>query len=210
MSHLTFSYSIEEEGKVIKSGIIPTPKIQAREKKETEFVLPKFNIKPNKNYYITFSFSLKEDTVWASLGNVIAWEQFPVSISKPPIFNAYIGDIDVLEDEEFISVIGNDFDLEFSKYEGALVGWNYKGKDMISAPLKMNFWRAKTDNDRPGWLPFELRDTFKLDIMQQRVKSLEASFEGDFIKVVAKTKIASRRHAVLQYRLYYRPLYSFP
>ncbi|MBQ0105112.1 MAG: DUF4981 domain-containing protein, partial [Armatimonadetes bacterium] len=191
LSGLLFSYAIEEEGKVIKSGILPTPEIKARETGEYDFALPKFKIKSDKNYYAKFSFSLAEDTAWAKFGTEIAWEQFSISEALPYVFDAYVGDIEVLEDEEFIHVIGGDFALEFSRYEGALTGWNYKGKDMIIAPLRMNFWRAKIDNDCAGWFHYALKEEYKMDIMQHRVKSCEASFEGDFIKVQIETKVAS-------------------
>lgn len=196
LSGLAFSYAIEEEGKVIKSGLLDTPGIKAREKKPFEFALPKFKKHSDRNYYIKFSFALKADTVWAKAGTPVAWEQFELAEAVPPAFNVYLGDTDILEDEEFITVLGNDFDIEFSKYEGALTGWNVGGKDMIISPLKMNFWRAQIDNDSPNCSPFVLKEQFKFDIMQHRVKSVEAEYEGDFIKVVIKSRVAA-------------PVYSF-
>ncbi len=191
LSGLNFSYSIEEEGKVIKSSVLPTPYIEAGETRDCVFSVPYFKVKPTLNYYIKFSFALGGDTAWGKMGSVLAWEQFALNEALPPVFNAYIGDVELFEDEEFINVTGVDFSLEFSKYEGALTGWNHKGKEMLKAPLKANFWRSKIDNDCPGWLKYELKDKYKMDIMQHRVKSVEATFEGDFIKVDIKTKIAS-------------------
>lgn len=190
LSHLIFSYEIEEEGKVIKSGVIPTPEISARESKEINFELPKFKVKEKNNYFIKFNFALKETTNWAKMGTIIAWEQFSISEVLSSVFDVCLGEIDLCEDEELISIVGNDFSFEFSKYEGALTNWNYKGQDMIIAPLKMNFWRAKIDNDCPAWLPFELKDKFKMDIMQHRVISIEPSYEEDFIKVAIKSRVA--------------------
>lgn len=191
LSHLTFTYVIEEEGKTIKSGVIPTPDIKAREKKAFDFALPEFKIRNSRNCYIKFSFALNSDTLWAKAGTPVAWEQFCLNDAVPPVLSAYTGDIELLEDEEFITVLGNDFSFEFSKYEGALTGWNSKGKDMIISPLKVNFWRAQIDNDSPNCMPFELKKQFKFDIMQHRVKSCTAEFEGDFIKVAIETRVAA-------------------
>ena len=192
LSHLVFSYIIEEEGEIIKSQVLPTPKIGAREIKEIEVALPKIIMKPTKNYYIKFKFALKEDNNWGCQGQEIAWEQFCLKEAVPAIFNAYQGDVDVVEDEEFIAVVGSDFGLTFSKYEGALTNWNYKGKDMIISPVKLDFWRAPIDNEN-SFAPKSqiMRSDFYMDRMQHVVKSCEASFEGDFIKVEIATKIAA-------------------
>ena len=45
-------------------------------------------------------------------------------------------------------VSGKDVKVTFDKKAGTLASLRYKGTELIKTPLRPDFWRAPTDNDR--------------------------------------------------------------
>lgn len=45
-------------------------------------------------------------------------------------------------------VKGKDFYIAISTKSGAIHSYKYKGKELLHEPIRINFWRASTDNDR--------------------------------------------------------------
>jgi beta-galactosidase len=54
----------------------------------------------------------------------------------------------VAEEAGKITVTGQDFALEFDRPSGTLKSWQASGRELIQSPLRPDFWRAPTDNDR--------------------------------------------------------------
>lgn len=46
------------------------------------------------------------------------------------------------------TVSGKDFAIQFDQVSGGIKSWRYKGQELIQSPLRPDFWRAMTDNDR--------------------------------------------------------------
>ena len=108
--------------------------------------------KAGKEYLLTISFSLKNNTPWANAGHEVAWNQFALSglpISDPVKTSG--GKLEIRPSGDSFLVEGKDFQLTFDKINGALSSYISGGKQQIVHPLFPDFTRPLTDNDRRGW-----------------------------------------------------------
>lgn len=141
-------YEIMEEGKVIASGQLDNAGLNAQESKV--FTLPE-TVNPSvqgAEYFVKFSFRLKEDTQWEKAGYEVASDQFELCSSEKPIFAAGKGNVKLTETDEAYLVEGEHFEAVFSKKEGTLSAYTIDGTPLISKGLALNVFRAPTDNDK--------------------------------------------------------------
>lgn len=106
---------------------------------------------PFADYFVDFSFALREKPRWADEGHEIAREQLEVLLERaqPEVPNfAAAQALSFSEIGDVISVTGNGFALEFSKTEGTITNWTAGGKTVLDSGPLPYFWRAPTDNDR--------------------------------------------------------------
>lgn len=100
--------------------------------------------------YLNLELRTKENTQWCNAGHIIAEEQF--------VINEFVNTYDELEeDAELIvadtygslRVITEDVNIRFERRErNQLSSIKIGGEELLAAPVRLNFWRALTDNDR--------------------------------------------------------------
>ena len=100
--------------------------------------------------YLNLELRTKSDSTWSKAGHVVAEEQF--------VINEFENGYDELEEEQELLVndtYGNlrissdDVLVRFEKREkNQLTSLKIGGEEMLLAPMRLNFWRALTDNDR--------------------------------------------------------------
>ncbi len=118
--------------------------------------------KPDREYFLTVSVKLKEDTSWAENGYVVATEQLqlPSDITK---YDATTRRVELasseykvnMDDPKLIIVTVGDKTVSMSKSDGALTSYSIAGKDgqMVkknSRAVTLNAYRAPLANDT--WL----------------------------------------------------------
>ncbi|WP_167607130.1 glycoside hydrolase family 2 TIM barrel-domain containing protein [Maribellus sediminis] len=111
-------------------------------------------VKAGNEYLATIHFLLKNDKTWADKGFEVASNQFALTgLAQPGEKTKKDADLRLTGDEEHIQVMGDDFEVVFSKKDGALVSYLNKRQEQIFAPLLPHFSRPLTDNDERGWKP---------------------------------------------------------
>lgn len=94
------------------------------------------------------SMCLKENTPYAKKGYELAFAQKIYCETKEPQKEKK-GKMQFINNADpIISVKGKDFFVAFSSKNGFMASYKYKGKELLSEPIRLNFWRAVTDNDR--------------------------------------------------------------
>lgn len=108
------------------------------------------NLKAGAEYFVRISFKYKDKQPWSDENHEIAWEQFKLPFHKPiePFNENNYLDIIVKETESNYTASGKNFSIGFDKRKGLLTSYIFKKQKFISRPLKPNFWRPTTDNDR--------------------------------------------------------------
>ena len=104
----------------------------------------------NTESYLNLELRTTEDCAWAEEGHVVAEEQF--------VINEFENTYDELETGEELVVADSygslrirteDLNIRFERRErNQLYSIKVGGEDILSAPVRFNFWRALTDNDR--------------------------------------------------------------
>ncbi|TDZ24904.1 Beta-galactosidase [Colletotrichum orbiculare MAFF 240422] len=111
--------------------------------------------------WFTIEFALKNDTVWADKGHVVAWDQ--LHLNAPPQTNqtkryvspvkaakARQSNIQVEQDRTHLKVDNGDSSLDFDLLRGN-VSWTANGVDIFQRGPELAFYRALTQNDASQW-----------------------------------------------------------
>ncbi|ASK62226.1 beta-galactosidase subunit alpha [Virgibacillus phasianinus] len=149
LDHLTLSWNIEADGKVMQSDGLSLEGIEAGQTKSftVPFDLPK-PLKGGTDYWLNLQFTLAAATSWAPVGHEVAWAQFMLAQGAEPSYEA--GDMDSVTVEEagsFLYVQGANFDLSFNKVLGNIHSWKCDGLELLQTGPTLQFWRAMIDND---------------------------------------------------------------
>jgi len=137
-------------GRILQKGILPPLDLAQRASKEVTIPVKPFKPEPGVEYFLEMSFRLKEATLWAKSGHEIAWDQFklPEASPAPVADTAAMLPLHVTQSDTRVVVSGRDVIATFDKKAGTMASLRFKGTEMVEIPLRPDFWRAPTDNDR--------------------------------------------------------------
>lgn len=199
LDHLCFSWTVEAEGVVVQTGVLPTPKIPAGKSETVTVPWSVPNPKPGTEYWLTVKITLASDTVWAKAGHEVAWGQIPLPIKKEKAATVVSSKISCREEGNLIQVAGTDYSLTFSKVWGVISDWTLGGRRILTRGPRLNFWRATTDNDRAGWgderCDFNWRQA-GIHWLQHRIDgvTLEKA-DSQHVQIKVRSRIAPPVHA---------------
>ena len=126
-------------------------------------------------YTVTVSFQLKEDTLWAARGHVVAFGEYTYQVSGTE--ETHKGALQVIDSIHNLGVKGENFEVMFSYLNGGLVSYRFGGTEMIKMIPKPNFWRAPTDNDDGNLMPMRYAQ-WKIASMYASHKTPAGAYPG--------------------------------
>ncbi|HEX2630301.1 MAG TPA: glycoside hydrolase family 2 TIM barrel-domain containing protein [Chitinophagaceae bacterium] len=140
------------DGQLIAEKELPSIDLAAGKETVIDASATKPVFKKDIEVLASIHFLLNKDETWAAKGFEMASDQFV--ISQPIIKIASrkaSSSLSVKEDGNGNNEIkGKDFTVGFNA-KGELNSYIWKGKQQLLSPLKPNFTRALTDNDKRGW-----------------------------------------------------------
>lgn len=144
------TWMLQADGRMIQHGPIPDLDLAPGEAKKVTIPINAFPVLPGAEYFVELRFSLKNATEWARAGHEVAWAQFKLPDSAPPVNDPRAARVipAIRQDERRIIVSGKDFAATFEFDTGLMRSLIFKKKELIQSPLRPDFWRAPTDNDR--------------------------------------------------------------
>ena len=175
----------------------------------SEITLPLFSDKdqlPEGEYVLTLSLQLKNSTLWAEEGHEMAWEQFVLPVPIPQeaaLYSPSVNDPLIVEENgEWLVIQAGDVSLKFSTAEGYMVSMQNKGRELLLEPVRPNFWRAVTDNDR-GNKHDERCAVWRTAGADSTLTSFEVKQDGDGVTVRAKYTVPTEpvSSLLLQYKI---------
>ena len=107
--------------------------------------------RPEPEFALTVSFSLREDLSWAKAGHEIAFGQYVFPHAYVPFTCKEA--LTVVHGKSNVGVRGRNFSAQFSAVQPGLTSYVYAGTELIEQIPMPNFWRAPTDNDRGNLMP---------------------------------------------------------
>ncbi|WP_234118343.1 glycoside hydrolase family 2 TIM barrel-domain containing protein [Clostridium hydrogenum] len=177
-SEYILEYSLDFNGNEIYKDFLEIV-VRAGEEKYVEFKLPE--VDKSGEYAVNASFKLKNDTLWAKAGHVVAFDQYVYSIKGEKV-NKEQYKLIVVHGDVNIGVKNKEFSALFSRQEGGLVSLRYDGKEMITrAPMPI-YWRAMTDNDKGNGCGFRCGQWLQAS-MFQKCSNVEVIEKENYIDI---------------------------
>lgn len=104
----------------------------------------------NTECYLNLELRTKEDTSWCKAGYAVAEEQFVINEFENT-YDELQEDAPLLVDDTYgsLRVMSEDVNIRFERRErNQLASIKVGGEELLQQPMRFNFWRALTDNDR--------------------------------------------------------------
>ncbi len=132
--------------KIIKTGQFRPDSVAPQTQKD--FSLELGELAQEEAYFLNVYALNKDNTGLLTFGHEIAREQFQLGHKalKAPVSHSRDA-ITLSENDHHVLIDGINFNISFSKKNGALSSYIINGSELIKAPLTPTFWRAPTDND---------------------------------------------------------------
>ncbi len=143
-------WRLQADGQVMQEGFLPIPDLPPGASAPVNIPVEAFPPEPGVEYFLEVSFTLKDDQPWAKAGHEVAWEEFQLPDAAPARALALeqIPPVTINAAADHVRLAGRDFEAVFDSRAGTLKSWRYRGAELIATPLRPDFWRAPTDNDR--------------------------------------------------------------
>ena len=176
------------DGKCVESGKMDLSNVPAGGEK----TISGFYRKPECGEAILdFTVSQAFDTKWAMAGHEVVREQLilkaEAEIEVLPA--AEMRPLTIDEDDQYLCVSGDDFDVWFDVRTGEMISWVAGGNELIECAPRANFFRARTDNDiriAKQWAAFQLDKPLQARLMSLKVETI---FSG-CVRVTVQHKLA--------------------
>lgn len=147
LRNFIFHWSIQDNGREIRKGVIAEVNLPAGKTGVFHASLPKLADAPGHEYFLTISAIQRNTQGVLKKGTVLAQEQIELPFYVPLAITPKVAPLSVQEMESELVLSGQRFKVTFSKNNGYMSGYTFKGKEILKGELKPNFWRPSTDND---------------------------------------------------------------
>ncbi len=205
-SWLEAHWSIVVNGREADQGEWGDFRLGAGETRSFPFHIPPPIRTSDTEAFIRLSFRLKEDTVWGPRGHEVAWEQIALSPKLQWTASSRVRvPLKVEETPTTWRVSGGAIALTLDRTSGWVTSYTHSGQELLASPLRPNFWRAPTDNDRGNGMTSETPPPgTRIDLPSLVWRNADQKFAPNQVQCVSQS--AERVH--LKTRTYHAPTQS--
>jgi beta-galactosidase len=143
-------YSLHADDRLLGEGRLALDALAPHASKIVTVPIPPIEPEPGAEYWLDITFALKDDRPWAKAGFVLAQQQLKLPYERPgpPLPTGRLPDLTVSGGFSTVVVRGPGFSYGFDPASGLLTSVEREGTEVLAGPLRPDFWRAPTDNDR--------------------------------------------------------------
>jgi len=150
LSHLEARLDFFSNGEPVSTLTLDLPRINPGEKKVIDYALPEF--KSTGEIVVRVSWRLREKTSWAEKGHLVAFDE-KVIRNAGPVGMKNTSKVEIVTRDQSFEIKEGKSAYLVSRKDGSLTSVKRNGVEILASPLKPNFWRALTDNDRQSVRP---------------------------------------------------------
>lgn len=200
-------WEIKSEGRIMRQGILPELNLPPNEETEIQIPFKQINLISDHECFIRLSVRLKENSTQGLKGHEVAKEQFLLPIHEKTFcrISSKKGKLQLKEYDDMITVMLERQKVNIDKLTGYIASITKDERQIIQKPLKLNFWRAQTDNERLGWHNTDKRMMLWKD-MEKNLEITKVTLEkigtDSIIIAVAKQDRQNLVHCNLKYSVY--------
>ncbi|MGD7652695.1 MAG: glycoside hydrolase family 2 TIM barrel-domain containing protein [Verrucomicrobiales bacterium] len=195
------SWKVIKDGKAVANGKLRVPNIGPNESAQVT-VATGHKPDPEGEYYFRVRYDLAEVTDWYPKGMPVAWDEFPLDWGKRQAPELRKGDkpASFTETDSTVVVEAGTTKAVVDRATGVLTSFRDKDREWLVSPLKLNFWRPMTNNDRGAKLPRKLK-VWQHAGERAVAERVSAEQDGDAVVVTAWIDVpAGESKALVSYR----------
>ena len=149
LSQFEILWELSSDGEIIQQGNLGTLTVHPGISCEVSIPLNTSEFEKQTEQMLKIKFSLVSETLWASAGHVVAWEQFKIPTDETKKFLSIesLPDILVRESGGVILIHGEGFSINFDRNSGTIHSFQIEQNELIARGPIFQAWRAPTDND---------------------------------------------------------------
>lgn len=158
LNEFDITMTLEEDGTIVETKDISID-LGPRSNKTIDLDYST-ELKEDSQYFINISVKTKDAPFWAESIHEVAHDQInlqDIDKSDHVAFSKDMPAMEVVEDTDSVTVKNDDFSIKLNTVTGSVDSYIYKGKELLAAPMHMNFYRPGTENDNAtgAWAPAE-------------------------------------------------------
>ena len=143
---------VQEDGFSIKTIKLPPLSVNAAMDTVINIAAYLPPVQKNYEYFLNIHFLLSSAQPWAEKGFEVASDQLVITgLSRIKVAGTKMPALKLDETQSNFIIKGNEFTIQFSKKNGALNSYIWKGTEQVFSALLPHFTRPLTDNDKRGW-----------------------------------------------------------
>jgi beta-galactosidase len=145
------TWTLDKDGKEIRHGDVAVGKLAPGATQDVDLGLAQPPSTPGAEYILTVTFRLAQKELWADEGHLISWDQFKVPFPSASVSTREVSEFPAVQIANVpgeLVVSNAKFSVAIDELTGDISSYTLGGRDLLTAPLSPNYWRAPTDNDR--------------------------------------------------------------
>ena len=152
---LVGAWSLRADDRLLAEGPLADLNLAPGQSRQVTLPMPAIQPEPGVEYWLDLRFTLKVDRPWAAIGHVLAWQQYklPLAAPAPQRDVQKMPPVAVRESAERFELDAGPMRVGVDRQSGLIASLSYQGRELISKPLRPDFWRAPIDNDRGNQMP---------------------------------------------------------
>ncbi|WP_290541143.1 glycoside hydrolase family 2 TIM barrel-domain containing protein [Alistipes sp.] len=196
-----YKWELRDESHVLQCGTLTVPPTAAGESVAVSVPCKPFRQIPGAEYWLRLSAHEAQERPYAEKGWEVAFDQLKISVLHPLRCDLPQGRVAVCEYADSLRFTSGATEIVIDRSSGYLTSCSFDGSPVICGPLKPDFWRAATDNDRRGWKTDVLLDFWKHAEKWMKINDLTVSKESGRVVVTVGKSIPDTLSLTLTYTI---------
>ena len=149
LNNFIATWEWSDNGVLVAKGKLPPLRCAAGDACQVN--VPQAPAGSGKERHLTVRFALAKPTVWADAGFIVAGDQLALDhVPLPAAPELKPGQLIIEQTDRTITVHNPAFSARIGKQSGMIESLRYNGRERLTSPLHLCFWRPPVTNDR-GW-----------------------------------------------------------
>ena len=201
VSEVRASWKLMKDGEAVAEGLLNLPPIAAQQHAVVELAT---GHEPSAvgEYVFRVRYDRIAANAWHPAGMPIAWDEMVLPWGARKVADALASEqaASFSETDREITLRGGDCVAVIGKTQGYLSSLKVKDRELLRAPLRLNFWRPTTNNDEGAKLNHKLK-IWQYAGARATAEKVTVSQDGKDVVVIVELAIpANQSAATLRYR----------
>lgn len=191
MNKFDANWALFKDGIQVKQGTLDFPNLKPGEKDDV--IIPYGKLDLNAEYYLNVGFTQKQETNWSDAGFEVAKMQYIIQKHTKLAVRPTEGSVEVSENSEIISVVGENIKVDFNKKTGVISSIKAGDTEYLAQNSKiggpeLNLYRSPIPNDghyRRSWSAAGLDSLVAVETDIQQSKNADGTIGISVVKTYA-------------------------